>query len=61
MSTAPPTPIPNLDLMTRYPDENLATERFGGYGHIKYDKEDLKLNLMSGYSYAKVQRSICQQ
>lgn len=49
-------PIPNLDLAKRYPDENLATERFGGYGHVKYDKEDLKLNLMSGYSYAKVQR-----
>jgi iron complex outermembrane receptor protein len=49
-------PIPNLDLMTRYPNENLAIERFGGHGHVKYEKEDLSLNFMSGYSYAKTQK-----
>lgn len=56
LMTMPPTIYPNLDLMTRYPDENLAMERFGGHGHIKYEKEDLTLNFMSGYSYAKTQK-----
>ncbi len=47
---------PNYNTHERYPDENLATERFGTNAHIRYNKNDFDFNLMGGYSQAKVQR-----
>ncbi|HKK58655.1 MAG TPA: TonB-dependent receptor [Salinivirga sp.] len=49
-------PIPNYNIHERYPDKKLATERYGGNLHMRYNKNDLDLNLMGGYSYARVQR-----
>lgn len=49
-------PIPNYNIHERYPDKKLATERYGGNLHMRYNKSDLDMNLMGGYSYAKVQR-----
>lgn len=48
--------IPNYNIHDRHPYENLATERFGTNAHVRYNKNDLDLNFMGGYSQAKVQR-----